>query len=153
DPFVPFDWAPMTFIYREGTEVPLTFAELTNPKFKGMLALQDPRASSPGLQFYSWVKLIKDADTVKFLKALEPNVQSVSPSWSFAYGLFKKEQAQFVFSYVTSLAFHWGTEKDKRYQAVIFPEGHPTQVEFAAVPDSCRECDLAKEFVLSLLSP
>ncbi|NJL25998.1 MAG: hypothetical protein HC902_13080, partial [Calothrix sp. SM1_5_4] len=49
---------------------------------------------------------MKGAGTVEWLEGFRPNVQSVSPSWSFAYGLFKKEQVRFVFSYLTSLAYH-----------------------------------------------
>lgn len=151
--FVAFDWAPLTFIYREGDEAPITFDDLLNSKYKAAFALQDPRNSSPGLQFYEWVRSLKHEGTREFLEKFKPNVQSVSPSWSFSYGVFKKKQARFVFSYVTSLAFHWGIEKDRSYRAVSFPEGHPVQTEYAAVPSSCQECELAEQFVNSMLTP
>jgi thiamine transport system substrate-binding protein len=151
-PFAAFDWSPMTFIYREGDEPPRDFADLLSPKYKGMFALQDPRASSPGLQFFSWVKDVEGAKTSQFLTAFKPNVQSVSPSWAFSYGLFKKKQAHFVFSYLTSLAFHWGSEKDRSYRAVSLPEGHPVQAEYAGIPANCGECELAGKLVSLLLS-
>ncbi len=150
--FVAFDWSPMTFVYRKGAiEPPKTFDELLDPRFKGRIALQDPRSSSPGVQFYNWVGALKDDGTADYLAKLQPNVQSVSPSWAFSYGLFKKQQADLVFSYVTSLAFHWGVEKDRSYQVVAFAQGHPIQTEFAAVPEGCRECELAHDFVVSLV--
>lgn len=153
-PFVPFDWSPMSFVYRQGEgEPPRDFEELLLPRLKAQIALQDPHASSPGLEFFNWVKDVQGEHTVEFLTKLKPNVQSVSPTWAFSYGLFKKKQARFVFTYVTSLAFHWGIEKDRNYQIVFFAEGHPVQVEYAAVPKSCRECDLAKHFVKNLLDP
>lgn len=154
DPFVPFDWSPMTFVYRQGeVEPPQTFAELLNPRFAGQFALQDPRSSSPGLQFYNWVRSVENEKTVDFLTQFKPNVQSVSPSWAFSYGLFKKNQAKFVFSYVTSLAFHWGLEHDENYRVLSFPEGHPVQIEYLAVPAGCRECELAQDFARTMLEP
>ncbi len=153
-PFVPFDWSPLTFVYRQGEgDTPHKFTDLVLPRFRGQFALQDPRSSSPGLQFYNWVKQIEGELTGEFLTQLKPNIQSISPSWAFSYGLFKKNQAKFVFSYLTSLAFHWGLEKDHSYQVISFPEGHPIQIEYVAVPASCRECELAEKFVHTMLEP
>lgn len=152
--FVPFDWSPMTFIYKRGDfETPKKFADLLKPEFKKQFALQDPRSSSPGLQFFHWVKALMGANTAEFLTQFRPNVNSISPSWAFSYGLFKKEQTHFVFSYLTSLAFHWGIENNRDYQILKFDEGHPVQVEFMAIPETCRECDLAEKFVTHILTP
>lgn len=152
--FFPFDWSPLAFVYKEdGKPIPLKFEDLLSADYRKQFALQDPRASSPGMQFANWVKMLKGAGTEEFLKKFKDNVQSVSPSWAFSYGLFKKGQARFVFSYLTSLAYHWGVEKDRGYKIVQFPEGHPVQVELAAVPASCKECELGADFVRFLLEP
>lgn len=153
-PFVPIDWSPMSFVYRKG-EIgpPIKFRDLLDPRFNKKIALQNPRASSPGLQFLNWVKSIEGENTVRFLSELKPNVQSVSPSWAFSYGLFKNQQVSLVFSYLSSLAFHWGVERDQQYQVVSFPEGHPLQVEYASVPKNCRECGLGEDLVRTLLEP
>lgn len=149
--FVPYDFSPLSFVYRKDKVLPPTnFTALALPQYEKQFALQDPRSSSPGLQFFHWVKAVEGDNTSDFLRKFSANVQSVAPSWSHSYGLFKKNQAAFVFTYVTSLAFHWGMEKDRNYQILSFPEGHPVQVEFAAVPADCRECDLATQFVASL---
>lgn len=151
--FVPYDWSPLGFIYREGTEpVPQSLDDLLKPEFKGQIALQDPHSSSPGLQFYHWVQAVKKADTVPYLNALKMNEPNISPSWAFSYGLFKKQQVKFVFSYLTSLAYHWGVEKDRQYKIAPFNEGHPVQIEFAGVPEDCRECELGAELVNELLA-
>lgn len=152
--FVPFDWSPLAFVYKlDSKPIPKAFDEMLKPEFKKQFALQDPRASSPGLQFVNWVTELRGDKAKDFFVAFKPNVNSVSPSWSFAYGLFKKGQARFVFSYLTSLAYHWGEEKDRSYQILNFPEGHPVQVEFAAVPASCKQCELGAEFVEHMLQP
>lgn len=152
--FVPYDWSPMTFVFRRGNfPVPEKFDDLLKPEFKKQFAIQDPRSSSPGLQFYNWVKAVKGADTAEFLAKFKENVQSISPSWSFSYGLFKKEQVKFVFSYLTSLAFHWGLENNRDYRVVSLAEGHPVQVEYVGIPAQCRECDLAEAFVKHMMQP
>ncbi len=152
--FVPFDWSPMSFVYRKGPgKVPQKFDELLDPGYRKQFAVQDPHASSPGMQFYNWVADLKGAGTVEFLGKFKENVFSVSPSWAFAYGLFKKNQVKFVFSYLTSLAYHWSVDNDRSFQVLSFPEGHPVQVELAAVPASCKECELGAEFVQHLLQP
>lgn len=153
--FVPYDWSPMTFVYRKSSTGPLpkSFSDLANPAFKNQFGLQDPRSSTPGLQFFQWAKTLKGESTADFLKSFKGNVESVSPSWSFAYGLFKKEQIRFVFSYVTSLAYHWGVEGDHNFQVLSFPEGHPVQVEYVGIPKACRECELAQKFSEEMLTP
>jgi thiamine transport system substrate-binding protein len=152
--FIPFDWSPMAFIYKkDGRPVPATLDDLLKPEFKGQISVQDPRASSPGLQFVNWIGAIKGDKAGEYFAALEPNLHSVAPSWSFSYGLFKKGVVRFVFSYLTSLAYHWDHDKDRSYQALIFPEGHPVQVEFAAVPAACKQCELGAQFVSHILDP
>jgi thiamine transport system substrate-binding protein len=150
--FLPYDWSPMTFIFRDGTTPPpQNFSDLLDARFKNKFVLEDPRASSPGRQFFNWVKSVKGGDTAAFLEKFKPNVQSVAPSWSFAYGIFEKRQAEFVFSYLTSLAYHWGTDHDKSFHAVSLSEGHPVQVEYAAVPESCQQCGLAQDFLAFMM--
>nr|HMN68911.1 thiamine ABC transporter substrate-binding protein [Bdellovibrionales bacterium] len=152
--FVPFDWSPLTFVYHKAAgALPAEIDDLLKPELKGQFALQDPRSSSPGLQFFHWIKSVKGPRTVEFLERFKPNVNSVSPSWAFSYGLFKKDQTRFVWSYLTSLAYHWGAESNRDYQVLSFRDGHPVQVEYAAVPSSCRECDLAEKFVGQMLQP
>ncbi len=152
DEFLPFDWSPLTFVYRKSEEpVPQNLADLMNPRYKGQFLLQDPRASSPGLQFYNWILTLVD-EPDRFLAEIKSNVHSVSPSWAFAYGQFQKKQGRFVFSYLTSLAFHWGVENDRSYDVLRFSEGHPVQVEYAAIPADCRNCELAVQFTEMMLT-
>lgn len=153
--FLPFDWGPMTFIFRKGEiEPPRSFADLLQDQYRGMIALQDPRTSTPGLQFFFWVL---DAHGVEggfqFLNILKPNLHSVSGSWSAAYGLFTKKQAKLAFSYLTSAIYHWVEDKDESYQPAVFEEGHPVQVEYAGVPEACHNCEGGRQFALFLLRP
>lgn len=151
--FAAIDWAPMTFIYRRGeVRPPESLQDLTRADLRNAIALQDPRSSTPGLIFLNWVVGAKGIDAREFLESLKPNIASVSPSWSMSYGLFKSDRAKLVFSYLTSLVFHWQVESDRRFQAAVFAGGHPFQVEYAGIPDFCHECALAQEFLKLLLS-
>ncbi|MBX7230912.1 MAG: thiamine ABC transporter substrate-binding protein [Bdellovibrionales bacterium] len=152
--FVPYDWAPLALIYRKDeVEPPQDIKSLLHPRFLNSISLQDPRSSSPGLQFlfalYSWVGEKKIAD---FLAQIKQNVHSISPSWSMAYGLFQRGQAKMTFSYVTSLVYHWTVEKNMSYDAVVFKQGHPVQMEYVGIPKNCDQCDLAERFLKFLLS-
>lgn len=149
--FVAFDWSPLTFVFRkDGKPVPQKFGDLLKSEFAKQFTVQDPRASTPGLQFFHWVKALEKENTEKWLNEFKPNVYNISPSWAFSYGLFKKQQTRFVFSYLTSLAFHWGDEKDRTYQVVQFAEGHPVQVELAGVPANCTACELGHKLLRTL---
>lgn len=152
--FVPYDWAPLTLIARKNIKYSVSsLKDLLNPELKGKIALQDPRTSSPGLQFLVWVFESKNSDeAIKYLKNLMKQAHSFSPSWSAAYGLFKNNQADLVFSYVTSPVYHLIEEKDDQFLSIETTEPLPVQVEFAGIPSTCKNCEAAEMFVNFLLS-
>ncbi len=151
--FVAFDWAPMAFIYREGEiEPPTSLQDLLHERFRGTITLMDPRTSAPGLQFANWVLDELGAEQAGvFLKALKPNVHSVSSGWTAAYGLFTKRQAKLALSYLTSPVYHWTQDNDASYRAAVFKTGHPVHVEYAGVPATCQQCAAAEQFLRFLV--
>ena len=152
--FIPIDHAPLAFVYRKGEVVPPTsLADLLDARFKGAIALEDPRTSTPGLQFLLWtIEEFGEDGAFEFLAKLKPNIHTVSPNWSTAYGAFKKKRAKIVFSYMTSPAYHEVEEKDLSYSAAVFAKGHPEQMEFAGIPAACSRCVDAEKFVSMLRS-
>ena len=156
--FIPYDWAPIAFVARSQSSQQWTHKltemnDLLSPEFKNKIAYEDPRTSSPGLQFLLWVAQTKDeAQTIQFLKALNKNAHSFSSSWSTAYSLFKEKQVEAVLSYVTSPIYHYVEEKDNGFKAIEFKEGHPAQVEFAGLLASCQNCDIGNQFIHFLQS-
>lgn len=153
--FVPYDWAPLSFIARKNIQISVnSLNDLLKPELKGKIALQDPRTSSPGLQFLIWVFETRTSDeAIKYLKSLMKQAHSFSPSWSASYGLFKNNQAELVFSYVTSPVYHVIEEKDDQFLSIEMTEPLPAQVEFAGIPMTCKNCEAAEMFVNFLLSP
>ncbi|MES2965195.1 MAG: thiamine ABC transporter substrate-binding protein [Bdellovibrionota bacterium] len=153
--FLPIDYAAVGFIFREGEiEPPKSLSDLADPRFRGAIALQDPRSSSPGMLFFFWVlDRMGVEEGFKFLESLKPNVAVVASGWSGSYGAFTKGRAKTALSFVTSPAYHWSEEKDRRYHAAVFEEGHPIQTEYAAIPIDCRSCETAERFLSFLRSP
>ncbi len=169
--FVAFDWAPIGFVYREGEpkSIPRSLSDLQSKHFERALLLQDPRSSSPGLQFLFWVMAtFGERGGFQYLRDLKANVFSVTSSWSQAYGLFTRGEAPLVLSYATSPIYHALEEKDDRYRFAWFDEQaagssglvpewgensfHPIQIEYAAIPADCRACEVAERFLMLMLS-
>ncbi len=153
--FVPFDWGFVAFNTRKGelSLTPTSLKDLLNPSLKGQIALIDPRTSSPGMQFVFWViQTMGLSEGESFLKSMVAQAHSFSPGWSVAYGLFQKKQAAMALSYITSPIYHLVEEKNEDYISLEFQEGHPQQIEFMAVPEFCRNCDLAENFMRFMLS-
>lgn len=146
---IPISWAPLTFIVRKPEYLPKNIESLLNPNLKKNISLSHPRSSTLGFQFYFWI-FSSFKDTKKFLRSFKQQVYTVSHSWSSSYGLFQKEFTQLTFSYQTSVIYHLVEEK-KEYFSARFPEGHPYQVELAAIPETCVQCDLAQNFLKFLL--
>nr|BFD58401.1 thiamine ABC transporter substrate binding subunit [Bdellovibrio sp. CKG001]BFD61830.1 thiamine ABC transporter substrate binding subunit [Bdellovibrio sp. HM001]BFD65656.1 thiamine ABC transporter substrate binding subunit [Bdellovibrio sp. HAGR004] len=154
--FVPYDWGALTFVARRGEllHMPGSLDDLLAPELAKKIALQDPRTSSPGMQFLYWVIRSKgEEEGFRYLQKLMSQIHSFSPTWSTAYGLFTNKQTKLVYSYVTSPLYHETEEKKKDYLALPFTEALPVQFEFVGIPDFCRHCDLAEQFVNLMLSP
>ena len=154
--FVPFDWSPLTIIYKKSSfksdvSAIKSLSGWIRLGVKKQLSLQDPRTSTPGMHFLWW--LYSQDPTLAIVKKLKPLMHSVSPSWDTSYGLFQRGQVKLTFSYLTSLLYHWLETKDYDYTAYVGESGHPYQIEYAGVPMICTQCELAKKFVKFLLQP
>ncbi len=154
--FVPYDWGILTFVSRDKdlSFRPEKMDDLLDPRLYRKIGLQDPRTSSPGLQFLFWVIKNKgENEGFQFIQKMFDQAHSHSPSWATAYGLFLKKQFDLVFSYQTSPLYHVLVEKDPGYSALSFKEPMQAQYEFVGIPTSCRQCDLSAQFVNLMLSP
>ncbi len=153
--FVAYNWAPISFVSRSDLKTMVqSLDDLLKPELKNKIALEDPRTSSPGLQFLVWVMQTKnEADAIQFFKKMNQQAHSYSAGWSAAYGLFTNKQADLVLSYVTSPIYHLIEEKNANYKSLEFTDGHPAQIEFAGVPDSCQNCEAAIKFVQFMQTP
>lgn len=153
--FVPYDWGVLAFVYRKSqiSTPPQSLDDLLKPEYSKKISIEDPRYSSPGMQFLFWVIRTKgEEEGFKYLHKMMEQAHSFSPSWSTAYGLFLKRQTMLVFSYLTSPIYHLVEEKNSDYAALEFKEAHPVQYEFLGIPEFCKQCALSERFINLMLS-
>lgn len=154
--FIPYDWGALAFILRQSQvpALPRKLDDLLLPEWSRQIAIQDPRTSTPGFQFFMWLVAVKgEAGAFDFLTKFNKQVKAYTNSFSTAHGLFTKGQVKAVWAYATSPVFHLLEDKDTDVMAVEFEEGHPTQFEFMAIPSVCKNCELAEAFLNLILSP
>jgi thiamine transport system substrate-binding protein len=153
--FIPYDWGILSFLARK-SEVhvfPTNLDDLLSPDYVGGISLEDPRTSTPGLQFVLWLIEVKGEERAfQYLQKLAPQVKTWAANWSLAYGLFQKDQVKLTFSYVTSPIASQKEDPQSDITAIPFSEGHPVQYEFLGIPSTCQNCDLAEKFVSLVLS-
>ena len=153
--FVPFDFGYFAVIYDSSAmpEPPATLEDLVAGAANRDLIIQDPRTSTPGLGLLLWIKAIYGDNAADAWARLSSRVLTVTKGWSEAYGLFLDGEAPMVLSYTTSPAYHQIVEEEDRYKAAIFPEGHYTQVEVAAMTAHTDQPDRARDFLEFIGSP
>jgi thiamine transport system substrate-binding protein len=152
--FVPFDYGHFAIVYDTQTvkTPPKSLKDLVNGDANEKLVIEDPRTSTPGLGMLIWMKAVYGDKAPQAWATLKKRILTVTPGWSEAYGLFTKGEAQMVLSYTTSPAYHEIAEKVDRYQAADFAEGHPIQIEVAAMTRS-GNADLSRKFLTFMISP
>jgi len=152
--FVPYDYGHFAIVYDTQTvkNPPKSLKELVDGDPNQKLVIEDPRTSTPGLGMLLWVKSVYGDKAPEAWAKLKKRILTVTPGWSEAYGLFTKGEAQMVLSYTTSPAYHMIAEKVNRYQAADFSEGHPIQIEVAAMTKT-ENADLARDFLKFMISP
>jgi len=154
DLFLPYDYGYFAFVYnREQLKNPPTSLKelIENPDAPEIL-IQDPRTSTPGLGLLLWVKKVYGDEADNAWAKLSSRIVTVSKGWSEAYGLFLKGEAPMVLSYTTSPAYHIIAEKDDRFAAARFSEGHYQQIEVAGLVASSKQQALGREFLTFMQS-
>lgn len=152
---IPITWSPLTFITRKIDLNSInSIYYLLDSNLKKSITFPHPKSSTLGLQFYFWIySLIPEDQRKQFLMNLNKNIYKVTDSWSSSYGMFQKRFVDVTFSYQTSLVYHKiNDEIGNQYKNLIFKEGHPYQVEYAAVPQTSKNPNLGEKFIHFLLS-
>ncbi len=147
--FVPYDYGYFAIVYDSSAlpVPPATLEELVAGSEQHDLIVQDPRTSTPGLGLMLWIKAVYGDNAANAWTRLSERILTVTKGWSEAYGLFLDGEAPMVLSYTTSPAYHQLVDQEDRYKAIIFPEGHYTQVEVAAMSAHTSQQDLARDFL------
>ena len=152
--FLPFDFGFFAFVYDNlrTPNPPKSFEQLLGADDSLKIVIQDPRTSTTGLGFLLWVKSLYGENAAASWSKLAPKIHAVTSDWSEAYRMFLEREADMVLSYTTSPAFHMIVEKESKYQATPFKEGHGMQIEVAAILKGAKDPVLANQFMQFLAS-
>jgi len=155
DIFVPYDYGHFAVVYDTKTikTPPTSLKELVEGDPSQKIVIEDPRTSTPGLGLLLWVKSVYGDNAPEAWAKLKKRVLTVTPGWSEAYGLFTKGEVPMVLSYTTSPAYHMVSDKEDRYQAAAFSEGHYIQIEVAGLLKAAPQKELARDFLKFMITP
>lgn len=145
--FIPYDWAPMAILYRGSRREFKSAADFVESDLLDKaLVVAHPATSLVGQSF----KQLQMATPLPE-KAWHKKIAMTPGDWSQAYQLFTQSQGLGVFTFLTSLVYHWRDEKDRGVQPILFRSGHPLYVEYAFIEKKCLSCDLAERWIHFLL--
>jgi thiamine transport system substrate-binding protein len=150
----PFDYGYFAFVYDSQAldSPPHSLEELTSPRFRDKIIVEDPRTSSPGLGFLLWTVAVYGEGYLDYWRRLEPNLLTISDGWDTAYGMFTSGEAPLVLSYTTSPAYHLEYEQTERYRALIFDKGNYLQVEGMGIVRGGPNPAAARRFIDFILT-
>lgn len=137
---------------------PTTLDDLIDPVYRGMLVVQDPATSSPGLAFLLATIARYGDGWPAYWQALRDNDVQVSGSWSDAYfGAFSQAGGDrpIVVSYATSPPAEIVYAEEPKPETVttsVMVDGCYRQIEYAGVLRGAANPDGAKRVIDWLLS-
>jgi len=146
-----------------GLAVPETLEDLTEPEYQGLLVVENPASSSPGLAFLlATIGTFGEDGYLDYWGALRANDVLIVDSWDTAYyGEFTAGTRPIVVSYATSPAAEVyysetpstpGLADEPPTGAVVAPGTCFRQIEFVGILKNGRNRDLAEAFVEYVLS-
>lgn len=140
--------------------LPQSLNDLTKPEYRGLLVVENPATSSPGLAFLlSTVKTFGEGGYLKFWKDLRDNDALVAAGWDEAYNTeFSKNGGSrpIVVSYASSPAAEVFYAKTKLEQSpianLLLPGSSFLQIEGVGILKGTKNRDLARKFVDFMIS-
>jgi thiamine transport system substrate-binding protein len=123
---------------KKGIDPPKTFDDLAAPRYKGLLVIEDPAASSPGLVFVAATQKVYGSHAPDYWRRLRDNDVKVTGGWSDAY--FSEYTVNggdrpLVLSYASSPPAEVLDSKGQRTepQSTVMVDTCTRQVEYAGV--------------------
>ncbi|SMC71605.1 thiamine transport system substrate-binding protein [Desulfocicer vacuolatum DSM 3385] len=141
---------------------PTMLEDLIKPRYKGLLVIENPATSSPGLAFLlATVSRFGEDGYLEFWKQLKANDVLITSGWKEAYwGKFSAASdgdRPLVVSYASSPAAEVFYAKEKPAQSptgVVIGHGSAfRQIEFAGILKGTKQESLARALLDFLLSP
>jgi len=141
---------------------PQSLEDLIKPEYKGLLVIENPATSSPGLDFlFATIKHFGDSNYLDYWKQLRANGLVVVDGWETAYytnfsGSSGQGAQALVVSYATDPAYDVMSAStpipDAPVAAVVGPDTCFHQIEFVGILKGTKQLALAQKFVDFMLS-
>lgn len=154
--------ADQAWFKERGVSLPSTLEDLVQPAYKGLLVVQNPATSSPGLSFLLATISYFGTSWPEFWEGLRANEVLVTSGWSDAYfthftvGSGGAGSRPLVVSYSTSppadVLFAEDGREVPASANVNLPGGTFRQIEFVGILKGTQELELAQYFVNFMLS-
>jgi thiamine transport system substrate-binding protein len=160
---LPVDYSDVCITYDKAyfsahnLSVPQSLDDLTNSQYKGLLVIEDPATSSPGLAFLlATVKHFGDSNYIGYWKDLRQNGLVVVDGWETAYytnfsGSTGKGQQPMVVSYGTDPAAEVMDAStplsDSPVGSILSPDTCFREIEFVGILKGTSHTALAEKFV------
>ncbi|MGE0601292.1 MAG: thiamine ABC transporter substrate binding subunit [Dehalococcoidia bacterium] len=162
----PVDYGYVNFNYdiealkKLNVEPPKTLEDLTKPEYKGLVVVENPASSSPGLAFLiATVDYFGDSKYLDWWRAMRANDLKVVDGWETAYYTnfsLSGGSQPIVLSYATSPAFEQLFADPPRPDAptanLLVAKGVFRQVEYIGVLKGTKKEALAGKFIDFMLS-
>lgn len=150
------------YFAEKNLSVPQSLEDLTQPEYKGLLAVENPATSSPGLAFLlATIKHFGETGYLDYWMQLRDNGLVVTDGWETAYytnfsGSSGKGPQPMVVSYATSPAaeflFADPPVDEAPTASILGPDTCFRQIEFVGILKGTTHPDLAQKFVDFMLS-
>ncbi|HVP21110.1 MAG TPA: thiamine ABC transporter substrate-binding protein [Anaerolineaceae bacterium] len=137
--------------------VPATLEDLVKPEYKGMLVMENPAVSSPGLAFLmGTIVHFGEQGFQNYWKSLQANGLVVVNDWETAYytnfsGSSGKGSQPLVVSYATSpvaeVVFAKTPPTDAPTASIVGPDSCFRQIEFVGILKGTTQRAMAEKFV------
>ncbi|HEY3475157.1 MAG TPA: thiamine ABC transporter substrate-binding protein [Anaerolineales bacterium] len=141
--------------------VPQSLEDLTKPEYEGLLVVENPATSSPGLAFLLATVAHYGDSFIEYWQALKDNGVVVVDGWETAYytnfsGSSGRGPQPMVVSYGTSPAaeviFAENPVDDAPTASILGPDTCFRQIEFVGILEGTQQRALAEKFVDFMLS-
>ena len=147
----------------EGLAVPQSLADLTKPEYRGLLVVQNPATSSPGMAFLlATIDQFGEDGYLQFWEDLRANDVVVANDWESAYytnfsGSSGQGPQPMVVSYnaspVAEVVFAETPPDDAPTGSIVAPGTCYRQIEFVGILSGTAQREAAEKFVDFMLSP
>lgn len=147
----------IAFFKNANLAVPQKFEDLTKQEYKGMLVVENPATSSPGLAFLlATIDYFGKDQYLGFWKAMRSNGMVVVNDWSTAYyanfsGSSGKGPQPMVVSYASSpvaeVYFAASPVSKPPTASIVEPKTCFRQIEFVGILKGTKNGELARKFV------